>query len=171
MIQFCIEFTFKSLPIMFSNMTPVAASKLLPKLNFPIDFGIKLKDNERLFGKNKTYRGIISALMVGSFLGIISPYITVVQAFLLSAGTMIGDLITSFIKRRIKLKPGEDFEPWESIIFIPTALMMVPGLFSLKEAVLLIFVSLFLYPFVNWITYKLKIKKEYRKRKFYFGRN
>jgi len=151
-----ITFLVKALPIFLSNTSPVWLFKLFPSLNAPVDFGIKFKDGRRLFGKNKTWRGFIGGILIGSLTGFL-PYISFLSAFLLSLGTLTGDLVTSFTKRRLKLKPGQKFWP-ETVFYVIVALIFVPGLFSPLEMLAIISLSAVLHPTLNFLGYKLKLK-------------
>jgi CDP-2,3-bis-(O-geranylgeranyl)-sn-glycerol synthase len=88
-----------------ANGIPILASKLLQnRFSMPLDGGLILRDGEPLFGTSKTVRGII-----------LSVVCTTGAAALLNLGwsigatmagmSMLGDLFSSFIKRRIHLQP------------------------------------------------------------------
>ena len=93
-----------------ANGAPVIATKVFARrFDAPIDFGYRLPDGNALFGPGKTVRGLLVAVMAttlaGFFLGV--PLSTGVSIALLS---MLGDLISSFIKRRLGLRPhGQAF--------------------------------------------------------------
>jgi len=71
----------------------------------PVDRGRTLPDGRRLFGNHKTVRGVVGAFamggLVGSFLGFLWW-----EGVLISLLSVLGDLLTSFIKRRIGLPDG-----------------------------------------------------------------
>jgi CDP-diglyceride synthetase len=71
----------------------------------PIDAGLFLPDGERLFGKNKTLRGLGSALIVTTLIGLLFGFSWQIGA-LIAAFAMLGDLLSSFIKRRLALPSG-----------------------------------------------------------------
>ena len=84
-----------------ANGTPVIAAKLLGKENsHPLDGNATFSDGRRLFGSSKTTRGVLlgvfittlCAPIVGLELGV---------GFVVGVGAMIGDLISSFVKRRL----------------------------------------------------------------------
>jgi len=92
--------------IVVANGTPIILRDLLQqRLDTPVDFGRCFVDGYRWLGDSKTWRGIIGA-----------PAVTAVAAWLmdlsLEAGiqvgllAMLGDLIASFIKRRLRLPPS-----------------------------------------------------------------
>jgi CDP-2,3-bis-(O-geranylgeranyl)-sn-glycerol synthase len=112
----------------------------------PIDFGKKFKDGKRILGDGKTWNG----LFVGAFLGISSGFglsIVAIYAndsefaflglndfgrfplmipivFSICFGALTGDIVESFLKRRIGIKRGEDWIPFDQIDFIIGALLL-----------------------------------------------
>ena len=87
-----------------ANGAPVIAKKFLgDRLAWPLDGGINFLDGRPLFGASKTLRGILLALAV-----------TAAGAALIGPGwrtglavgglAMAGDLLSSFVKRRLNLK-------------------------------------------------------------------
>lgn len=95
--------------LVVANGAPIIARKLLGDLYAcPLDGGWRLPDKHPLFGGSKTVRGIVAALATtmaaGLLLGI-PIYISVTIAFF----AMAGDLVSSFIKRRIGKPEGAMF--------------------------------------------------------------
>ncbi len=89
------------------NIIPPVLSLIFPDFgNQPIDFNRTLKDGRHLFGPHKTIRGFLGATVAGSFLGVLLgfPFFVGLAGSLL---TMLGDLFSSFVKRRIGIAPGE----------------------------------------------------------------
>ena len=106
--------------LLLANGTPVIARKLLgSKLAYPLDFGKNFFDDFPLFGASKTFRGVISSVLVTSGGAALIGYSFQAGA-LFAVASLAGDLISSFIKRRLGLppssrKPGLDQLP-ESIL-------------------------------------------------------
>jgi len=112
------------LPILVAGVFFVVAIKykLCLALNRPIDNGVQF-NSQPLFGKNKTWRGV-AFYIVGSigvcfllWLGFHQGYTWVhpifghnpiLVGFLYGASYSMGELINSFIKRRLGIRPGED---------------------------------------------------------------
>lgn len=92
--------------IAMANSAPVMGARILgSRFNFPVDGGLILKDGYPLFGKSKTWRGLILALLLTALLAYLLDLGTAVGViFGLSA--MVGDLFSSFIKRRMGKKPS-----------------------------------------------------------------
>ena len=90
----------------------------------PVDFGKNWKDGKRILGDGKTWRGTIGGILAGIFIGILQigilypfdikvlgsfgddPLQIFIVLFCLSFGSLLGDAIGSFIKRRIDIEKG-----------------------------------------------------------------
>jgi CDP-archaeol synthase len=89
-----------------ANGTPVVAKKLFgDRFGQPFDGGARFFDGRPLFGRSKTLRGIVLALVVTA-LG--APLVGVDWhiGLLIGATAMAGDLLSSFAKRRMGLEPS-----------------------------------------------------------------
>jgi CDP-diglyceride synthetase len=89
-----------------ANGTPVMAEKLLGRfLSRPLDAGKTFIDGRPLLGSSKTIRGIVVAVMATSAC---APVLGIAWATgsLIGVAAMVGDLISSFIKRRIGRPPS-----------------------------------------------------------------
>jgi hypothetical protein len=75
------------------------------KYSLPIDGGHLLPDGRPLFGRNKTVRGVLAGIITGGFLGLALGFPVWLS---LGAGglSMLGDLLSSFLKRRFALVSG-----------------------------------------------------------------
>jgi CDP-2,3-bis-(O-geranylgeranyl)-sn-glycerol synthase len=94
----------------------------------PIDFGKKFFDGRPIFGKNKTIRGFLSGLAVGTAVGLAEsalfrPEYPVLFGFLLSFGALFGDLAGAFMKRRLGLSPGDLMPLIDQVDFIIGAIL------------------------------------------------
>lgn len=165
MIKSLIDFGFfflngfyKAIPIILTNLSPVLAAKILPQYNKPVDFGKKLGDGKRLFGAHKTWRGLITMLLTGLLTGYLFFY-SFYWGFLIGIGVIIGDLLTSVIKRRVNLKPGASFEPWDSEILMISSMLFTWGLFNIYEAISIIILAPLFYKGFNVLGYLLKLQK------------
>ena len=148
-------------------MSPVFAKKLgiLKLLAKPI--------NKKWLGKNKTYRGfvtgIIAAIIVVYLQTIfyqswsIIPY-QEINPFLLGTligfGTLFGDAVESFFKRRLKIAPGRPFLPFDQLDSVAGALLFIYILhpLSLNMIIFSLIITFVLTLFSNSIGYLLKIK-------------
>lgn len=123
------------LPFGIANMAPVLFRNILPSLAKPVDGGIQCM-GKPIFGAHKTWRGIIFATVVGGLVYLIQlalytfyqdiREITVIDywtipawaGFVIGFGAIFGDLIKSFFKRRISVRPGEVWFPFDQIDFL-----------------------------------------------------
>jgi len=86
-----------------ANGTPVIAYNILRhRFSYPVDAGLTLPDGQRFFGPSKTYRGILLSLPV-TMLAAWAIGLEWQTGLLIAAMAMIGDLFSSFLKRRLKL--------------------------------------------------------------------
>ncbi|MFQ6085336.1 MAG: CDP-2,3-bis-(O-geranylgeranyl)-sn-glycerol synthase [Candidatus Bathyarchaeia archaeon] len=83
----------------------------------PVDLGRKFYDGRPIFGPHKTLRGLLSGILAGTLTGMIMHGSTL-MGLLLSSGALIGDLVGSFFKRRIRREPGSPLFPLDQICFI-----------------------------------------------------
>src|SRR4051812_21484046 len=89
-----------------ANGVPVIAKWLLGgQFAWPIDGGYVLGDGQRLLGKSKTVCGILLSVsctaLAGPFVGL-----DLMAGILVAAAAMVGDLLSSFTKRRLRLAPS-----------------------------------------------------------------
>lgn len=140
-IQFVLLCLYTMLPGAVANMMPVFVKKI-PFLAVPIDFGKKL-NGKPIFGSHKTYRGfffgIIAAIAVAYIQSLLYSYNSFQQisffnfdetsflliGLLIGFGVLSGDLVKSFFKRLIDIKPGARFFPWDQIDFIIGGLLFM----------------------------------------------
>lgn len=92
--------------IIIANGAPILIRWLLnDSFNLAIDFGQKLPDNNQLFGPSKTWRGLLAALLTTAVAAWLLGY-TPETGFLIAGYAVLGDLFSSFIKRRFSMKPS-----------------------------------------------------------------
>ena len=131
------------LVLTFANGVPVIAKKLFgERLARPIDGGRLLWDGQPLFGRSKTYRGVVLAIGAST---VGSPFVglDLKTGALIGFVAMAGDLLSSFLKRRLRLAssaeaPGLDQVP-ESLL----PLLAVRNLLGLSSWDILVGVGVF----------------------------
>lgn len=163
------------LPAYFANMAPVFVRRI-KFLDIPVDFDKKFK-GKPIFGSHKTWRG----LFFGILFGVVVAYIQFrlnssaffaglsfvdysnwfVLGLLLSLGALVGDLVKSFFKRRVGVKPGKRFIPWDQIDYAVGAILFVYIVHALTamQIVLILLISFFGHILINHLGYYLKIRK------------
>ncbi len=147
---------------------PAYAANAFPPLvrgRKPLDRDAMLH-GRRLFGDGKTIEGTVSGIAFGIFIGImqlffqpyvadvIAPYGTLillspVLIALLSAGAMAGDIIGSFIKRRMGMERGSPALLLDQLGFVVTALLFSMAVVSVMPEVFAFLVIVT--PVVHWI--------------------
>ena len=89
-----------------ANGAPVVAKKVFgDRFNGPLDFGVLFVDGRPLFGTSKTIRGIVVAL-VAATIGAPLIGLDLATGAIVAAAAMAGDLLSSFVKRRLDFKPS-----------------------------------------------------------------
>lgn len=133
----------------------------------PIDLGKSLPDGNRILGGNKTIRGILSGLVVGAIVGAFGYYLfsrnLFLIAFLASVGALLGDLVGAFLKRRLKIKPGDALPGIDQLDFVLGALLFVSPVYklSLGAIAILLFVTPPIHFLTNVAAYYLGLKRNY----------
>lgn len=150
------------LPAGIANATPVIACKLpwLKNWSAPLDFG-KTYRGKRVFGANKTWRGLLSGMAMGALTASLlyagfesirdisdSLWVHASLGALMGFGALAGDAIESFIKRQRGVEPGRSWFPFDQIDYIIGGLLVVYPLTELTLAdmgvILLLFFGLHL---------------------------
>ncbi len=123
----------------------------------PVDAGLVLRDERRLFGRSKTWRGVIAAVVLCA---LAAPLLGLswMQGLQVGALAMVGDLLASFIKRRLGLEAGQRAPRLDSI---PEALL--PAL-ALRDALALSWLQVALVVIAFVLTVRLASPLLYRLR-------
>ncbi|MBT4174810.1 CDP-archaeol synthase [archaeon] len=162
-----LEIIYLLLPCYIANMSPVFAKKLniLKPLAKPI--------NEKWLGKNKTYRGFVTGIITAIIVVYLQtifyqpwsliPYQelnTILLGLLIGFGTLFGDAIESFFKRRLKIAPGRPFVPFDQLDSVLGALLFIYILHPLSLNIIFfsLIITFILTLLSNSIGYLLKIK-------------
>ena len=154
-IIWMLETLYIYLPAYIANATPVLLGG-----GPPLDGGRTWVDDQPLFGDHKTIRGTFSGIIVGIALGILQ--MQPLRGVLLSVGAIGGDIVVSFIKRRIKLKPGAMFPIADQMGFIVFAVLLVSLVQpspTWERAVAILVATLPIHYLTNVIAWALKLKR------------
>jgi CDP-2,3-bis-(O-geranylgeranyl)-sn-glycerol synthase len=93
--------------ILVANGAPILARKLLRDAgSYPLDAGIRLADGEPLFGVSKTQRGLLASLAACTATALLLGLPASI-GLQVAIGAMCGDLLSSFIKRRLHMAPSD----------------------------------------------------------------
>lgn len=135
-MDFLLQSFLFFLPAGIANFTPLFAVRTpyLKQLNAPMDFG-KSYRGKRVFGPNKTWRGLISGTIMGGVTSLLISYFLIPNSsdawytFLvgaaLGAGALTGDAVESFFKRQRGIAAGKSWFPFDQIDYIIGGLAFV----------------------------------------------
>ena len=173
MANIIIETFWLLLPAGIANMSPVLFT-WLRVLKTPVDFG-KTYRGKAIFGKNKTFRGLIVGILIATFVVYLQQRVPFLRSslvdyaavnvwllgLLLGGGALLGDMIESFFKRQLSIAPGKSWVPFDQLDWVLGALILVSIVVSLSVAHIITALLLFgiLHPLINLIGYALRIKK------------
>lgn len=143
------------MPAGLANVAPVFATKipLLKDLGQPLDFGKHFR-GKRILGDNKTWRGLLLGIFVGSLTAYvqyrlwpnagldIDPNTAWAIGGLMGLGALLGDGLESFFKRQSKIAPGESWFPFDQLdyVFGGLAVLSLVTILSLKDWLMVIIV-------------------------------
>ncbi|MCX8147345.1 MAG: CDP-2,3-bis-(O-geranylgeranyl)-sn-glycerol synthase, partial [Candidatus Woesearchaeota archaeon] len=168
------------LPAYIANCSPLFVTKI-NLLAIPVDLGKKFR-GKRIFGSHKTYRGLFIATLSGILVFLLQVWLfnydsfqrmsiinydlffqryNILPGFLLGFGAIIGDLIKSFFKRQLNVKPGDRWFPWDQIDFMIGSLLFFSFISILKwqAYVVIVIATPIIHITSNYLGYYLKIKK------------
>lgn len=176
MLNLIIQCFYFILPAYFANMAPVIVKKI-NFLKIPIDFNKKINDKP-IFGKNKTFRGLVFGIIFAMIITYLQSLlyknglfveISITDysnwgliGFLMGFGAIFGDLVESFVKRRLNYEPGKSFVPFDQLDFVVGALIFVYPLvtLSLNKIIIILLLSFVLHVIVNHFAFYMGIRKE-----------
>ncbi|MEM4360168.1 MAG: CDP-2,3-bis-(O-geranylgeranyl)-sn-glycerol synthase [Candidatus Bilamarchaeaceae archaeon] len=156
------------IPIYIANSSPVLLGG-----GTPLDLGKNFIDGKRLLGNGKTIRGFIAGIVCGTLAGILiadfysleffsTKEAQMFGALALSFGTMAGDSLGSFVKRRFGVDSGKPFL-LDSMVFLALALLFVypfvnSALYAFENLAFMFVLTILLHPATNFIANKLGLK-------------
>ena len=172
------------LPAYVANGFAVFAS--LIKSKHPIDGGRQWRDEQPILGLGKTWEGFLigflSGFLIGCLLVITAPILfNIINLYLylplelypilllsfplvamIALGALIGDLIGSFIKRRLKIPRGRPAPILDQLDFLIAAILfgMLLAPLPLVIILFLLIITPIIHLLANVIGYLLGLKKE-----------
>jgi len=140
----------------------------------PLDRGFMLGKN-RLLGNGKTVEGTIAALVFGFLIGILQLFVqncydvtqigmfsmTIPLIILIVLGAIAGDIIGSFVKRRIGMERGAKFIGFDQLGFVIFAVIFAAPIIVLwwPSIIFLLLVTPLIHWIGNLIGYRAKVKQ------------
>jgi len=175
-----LDILYLALPAFVANASPVIANhlKIWQNLATPID-GSRTWKNKPIFGKNKTWRGFIVAVVAASLVALIQYSLdlplfksaSIFNSALYSLGygvsvgilCMLGDLAGSFIKRLLRIESGRPFIPLDQTDYMLVYLLGTWFIFTwgTGEIIFLLTFTFFINLVTNLFAYNLGIKSTY----------
>ena len=155
------------LPAYVANMMPIFTKKI-PVLNYPIW--------EKRCGKNKTWRGLVSAILGGIIVFSLQKYayqqgftawalidysgFSILLGVLLGTGAIVGDLVESYFKRKRGIKPGERWLLWDQLDFVFGGLIFASIIYvpPAETVLILVVLSPVMHILSNHLGFFLKIR-------------
>ncbi len=164
---------FLILPAYAANALPVVLGG-----GRPIDFGRKMPDGKPVFGAHKTIRGFAAGVIAGTLTSVAQLWVlhaiappdfmlpfqfSILLGFAISLGALSGDLIHSFVKRRISIAEGAPLPIADQLDFVVGAVLLY-SLFSLAPPPLLTIAVIFaitlpVHLLTNVLAYVVGVKK------------
>ena len=162
---------------LFIFVLPAYAANALPVLlggGAPLDLERNFTDKRRIFGNGKTIMGFLGGVFSGICAGGIITYFTVIPFFpdartqfiafsLMSLGTMAGDALGSFVKRRLGMGEGKQFILDQLMFLIVALIAAFPfasrSAYSLELLVVLFVATYILHAASNLFANKMGWKK------------
>jgi len=140
------------------------AAPLLLGGGTPLDGGKNFLDGERILGAHKTVRGLFAGIIAGSVIGLAeSPFDSrlLLGGFMIALGTVLGDLLGAFLKRRIRIKPGSPLPIVDQLDFVFGGLLLGQVFFqmNLLSVLIVILVTPPIHLGTNYGAYLLGIKR------------
>jgi CDP-2,3-bis-(O-geranylgeranyl)-sn-glycerol synthase len=143
------------------------------KGQIPVDGG-RTWSGRRILGDSKTVEGTFAGLVFGIFIGFLQvglqpkmpaelnlPVLTMPVVILLCTGTMFGDIVGSFIKRRLGINPGDPALLLDQLGFLIFAFIFASAAtaIDINIVILLIILTPILHVLTNIFVYLLRLKE------------
>ncbi len=121
---------------------PAYAANAIPVIlggGTAIDFGKKWFDGKPIFGSHKTIRGLVAGVVAGTLTSLAQEYVlhsvapsdfvlpfqfSVLVGFIVSFGALLGDLVHSFVKRRVSIAEGAPLPVADQLDFVAGAVLL-----------------------------------------------
>jgi len=158
------------LPAYVANAAPVIFGG-----GYPLDAGRLFWDGKPLFGSNKTVRGFLAGMFFGTLAGFVLSglyqlegfprdllfHYDVLLGFVLSFGALTGDLLHSFVKRRLNISPGSPLPVADQLDFVLGALLFSVAVYPPPwlSAVIILAVTPPIHLLTNFLAYLIGVKK------------
>ena len=169
------------LPAAFANMAPVMFKDSFKWLAILID-GSRTWKGLPIFGPHKTIKGFVVGIVLAMVVALVQAWLyqfpamqqlsivdfgkgygfAALVGFLMGFGALFGDLVKSFIKRRLGIGPGKPFIPFDEIDFAIGALAFSTIVVDLNWNVVAMGVGIafVFHIIINHLAFYMKIRDE-----------
>ena len=140
------------------------AAPLLLGGGVPLDGGRNFFDGQRILGEHKTVRGLFAGIIAGSLVGLVESSVNshlLLGGFMIALGTVLGDILGAFFKRRIRIRPGSPLPIVDQLDFVFGGLLLGQLVFplSLWSILVVVLVTPPIHLGTNYGAYLLGIKR------------
>ncbi|MDT8376785.1 MAG: CDP-archaeol synthase [Mariprofundaceae bacterium] len=147
--------------ILIANGVPVMACALFnQRFGLPLDMGARFFDGRPLFGPSKTLRGLLLSLPLT---GIAAELIglSFMLGLTVALWAMLGDLLSSLIKRRLGMKPGSQALGLDQLpeSLLPLLAVAGPLAISATEIMATVITFIVLELLISRVLFRLKLRK------------
>jgi CDP-2,3-bis-(O-geranylgeranyl)-sn-glycerol synthase len=146
--------------LLVANGAPIVARNWLRRrMDWPVDCGLRFVDGRPLFGPAKTLRGVVAAV-IGT--GCVAPLygLSIASGALFGCFAMLGDLASSFTKRRLGVKPSDGVLGLDQVpeALFPLLYIRIQLDLKLYDVVALLLMFLVLELLLSRLLFKLHIR-------------
>jgi predicted MPP superfamily phosphohydrolase len=136
---------FKILIILIvTNTAPILSARFRPeRRRRPLDDGRILSDGRPVLGRNKTICGLLSGIGAAGVLSLLIG-LPLAIGLLIASASLLGDLLTSFVKRRFGFTEGETVWLLDHLLEGALPLLLCKGLFSISWSLFFTILLLFI---------------------------
>jgi CDP-2,3-bis-(O-geranylgeranyl)-sn-glycerol synthase len=175
-----LEIIYIALPAFAANAAPVLANRweIWKALAVPVD-GNAIWQGMPLLGKHKTWRGVLVAMLGAAAVALLQymlglslfpsafplaeVFMTASYGVFVGVLCMVGDMVGSFFKRRLRIQSGKPFIPMDQINYMIVFLLGTWPMFAWKidELIFLLIFAFFINTITNFVAYVIGIKSTY----------
>ena len=145
-----------------ANGSPVVARALFNDwFCYPLDGDQKFFDGQPLLGASKTIRGVLSSVVVTALVAMLAGFEWELGASV-AILAMVGDVMSSFVKRRLKKPPSSQAIGLDQIPESLLPLIFLKSLLALSYTDILLLTMVFMLGslLLSQLLYKLKIRNK-----------
>ncbi len=156
-----IKFFQLLLLIIIANGAPILIRELLNnRYNLAVDFGKNLPGDRPIFGASKTWRGIFASLVATAVAAWWLGY-GPETGFLIALYAIAGDLLSSFIKRRLAIAPSGMAPLLDQVpeSLLPAFMMMQRFNLAISSILLLVLIFIIIELMISKVLYPWGIRK------------